>query len=182
MKLETHRLTIKTLMIRDAVLLQDFWVRNMDFFRPWIPVKEQSYYDLENLIKLIKNERKEFKEGRAVMFYLFLKTDKNKITGRIELGNIIRGPFQSCYLGYLLDKEEQNKGYMTEAILKVVEFAFRELKLHRVEANIMPRNTASRKVVEKLNFEIEGLGKKYLMINGRWEDHLHYVKLNEDLE
>ena len=71
---------------------------------------------------------------------------------------------------------------MTEAIEAVVDYAFRELRLHRIEANIMPRNAASLAVVRKLGFHEEGLALRYLKINGKWEDHLHMVRLNEDME
>ena len=91
------------------------------------------------------------------------------------------GAFLSCYLGYKLDKDEINKGYMTEAVKKGVEVVFNELGLHRIEANIMPRNKASLRVVEKLGFYNEGLAYKYLKINGKWEDHIHMVLLNENL-
>jgi ribosomal-protein-alanine N-acetyltransferase len=69
---------------------------------------------------------------------------------------------------------------MTEAVAAVVELAFGPLQLHRVEANIIPRNMPSRRVVEKLGFVNEGLSPKYLKINGVWEDHMHYVVLNPD--
>ncbi len=71
---------------------------------------------------------------------------------------------------------------MTEAVGKVVEYAFDVLGLHRLEANIMPRNKASLRVVEKLGFSEEGLSRKLLLINGRWEDHVRMVKLNMALE
>jgi ribosomal-protein-alanine N-acetyltransferase len=64
----------------------------------------------------------------------------------------------------------------------VVEYAFNELKLHRIEANIIPRNAGSIRAVEKAGFTCEGTSKKYLQINGVWEDHAHYVRLNEKVE
>ena len=71
---------------------------------------------------------------------------------------------------------------MTEAVRKVTEFAFADLGLHRIEANVMPRNEASAAVLKKCGFRMEGSSQKYLKINGRWEDHLHYVILNESME
>jgi ribosomal-protein-alanine N-acetyltransferase len=68
---------------------------------------------------------------------------------------------------------------MTLAIKQTVDFAFNTLSLHRIEANVMPHNIASLKVLEKNNFNKEGLAKKYLKINGKWEDHIHMVLLNE---
>lgn len=75
-----------------------------------------------------------------------------------------------------------NQGLMTEGIQAVIIYAFEELQLHRIEANIMPRNKASMKVVQKLGFYEEGLAYKYLKINGVWEDHFHMVIRNVTME
>jgi len=117
-----------------------------------------------------------------VRFWLFKKEDQmlEKPLGTLALTNIIRGVFKSCFLGYKMDEDEINKGYMTEAIKALVKIAFSELNLHRIEANIMPRNERSIRVVEKCGFINEGLAKKYLKINGIWEDHYHMVILNEE--
>ena len=76
---------------------------------------------------------------------------------------------------------ENSKGFAKEAILRTVKFAFEELGLHRIEANIMPSNKLSIRTAEKCGFVYEGSSSKYLQINGKWEDHLHYVILNEKL-
>lgn len=67
---------------------------------------------------------------------------------------------------------------MREALQAVIDYAFKQMKLHRIEANIMPANTRSIQLVKSLGFEEEGLAKKYLKINGHWQDHIHYVLLN----
>nr|WP_281170156.1 GNAT family N-acetyltransferase [Paenibacillus pinihumi] len=113
---------------------------------------------------------------------MYKQEEPGRIIGMIALSNIVRGPFQSCYLGYRLDQGEVNQGFMTESLARVIRYAFDELRLHRIEANIMPRNSASLKMVEKLGFSSEGLARKYLKINGIWEDHIHMVLLNEAVE
>ena len=102
--------------------------------------------------------------------------------GTIALNNIVYGAFWSGFLGYKLGNEYKNKGYMTEALIAFVDIAFNEYKLHRSEANIMPKNTNSKKVLVKCGFEYEGMSRKYLKINGKWEDHEYYVKLNKKIE
>jgi ribosomal-protein-alanine N-acetyltransferase len=72
-------------------------------------------------------------------------------------------------------------GYMTEAVKKGIEIMFQDYGLHRIEASIMPRNIRSLKVTQKLGFQEEGLSPQYLKINGKWEDHLHMVLLNHDM-
>ena len=110
------------------------------------------------------------------------KKNSDVVIGQVAFTNIIRGAFQSCFLSYKLDCEELNKGYITEAIEKGIEIMFKEYKLHRIEANILPRNKASLRVAEKLGFEYEGESPKYLHINGKWEDHVHMVIRNKELE
>src|SRR4029077_2246956 len=94
------------------------------------------------------------------------------IVGNLNLTQVQRGFSQSCYLGYNLARDEQGKGYMTEAVTAAVKFAFDTLKLHRVAASYMPSNVRSGAVLERCGFEIEGHAKAYLLINGRWEDHV----------
>ncbi|WP_306767434.1 GNAT family N-acetyltransferase [Hypnocyclicus thermotrophus] len=101
--------------------------------------------------------------------------------GSIALSNIIRGAFQNAFLGYKLDKNEINKGYMSEAVNEIIKFAFDNLNLHRIEANVLPRNKASMKVLEKNGFILEGYSKDYLKIDDEWKDHIHMVKLNKKL-
>lgn len=96
----------------------------------------------------------------------------------VHLSQISRGVFLSCFLGYHMDQDFLRKGYMTEAVAAVVDYAFGPLGLHRVEANVMPRNLPSLSLLRKLGFEEEGLARDYLKICGQWEDHLHMAKRN----
>jgi ribosomal-protein-alanine N-acetyltransferase len=91
----------------------------------------------------------------------------------------VYGAFLSCFVGYKLDAEYVNRGYMTEALRRVAEFAFADIGLHRLEANIMPRNGASLRIMQKLGFECEGISSRYLMIDGVWEDHARYVLFSD---
>jgi ribosomal-protein-alanine N-acetyltransferase len=96
------------------------------------------------------------------------------LVGVFNLSNIIRGCFQSTFLGYYVFEGFQNKGSMTQALQMVIDYAFFHLDLHRIEANIQPNNHSSIKLVKKCGFVEEGLAKNYLKINGRWQDHLHF--------
>ncbi len=94
------------------------------------------------------------------------------------MNNVVWGAFYSAFLGYKLDKYFINKGYMSVAVEMLTKYAFEELGLHRIEANVMPKNKASLRVLEKNQFINEGISKYYLNINGIWEDHIHMVKIN----
>jgi ribosomal-protein-alanine N-acetyltransferase len=90
----------------------------------------------------------------------------------VGISNIVRGAFQAAYLGYHMAEKSQGKGYMSEALREVIDFAFTALNLHRLMANYRPENLASGRVLEKLNFVKEGLAKNYLLVNGQWSDHI----------
>jgi len=99
--------------------------------------------------------------------------------GYVNLSNIVRGAFQACYVGYGLAEESVGRGLMTEALRAVIDFAWGTLKLHRVMANYLPENERSAKVLAGLGFEVEGYAKKYLYIDGRWQDHVLTALTNE---
>jgi [ribosomal protein S5]-alanine N-acetyltransferase len=108
--------------------------------------------------------------------------ETDELIRNVTLSEVVRGPLQSCWIGYYLDKNHNGKGYMTEAVRLVVDYAFKELQLHRIEAGVMPHNIASIKVLKKAGFHQEGIAKKSVKINGRWEDHVVLAIVNEELE
>jgi ribosomal-protein-alanine N-acetyltransferase len=102
------------------------------------------------------------------------------LVGAINLTEIVRGKFQSGYLGYYIGAAYARKGYMTEALQLMLAFVFRRLRLHRVEANIQPGNRASIRLVKRAGFRREGYSRRYLKIAGRWRDHERWALLVED--
>lgn len=182
--LETERLVLMTLDESFAERVLDFFVRNREHLQPWEPARPRSFYHLDYQRKQLAFDQVKMSAGQLFKVWLFEKADAalQKIIGSVAVSEIMRGCFLSGFLGYRMDKDYTGKGYMTEAVAKVVEYAFSELGLHRLEANIMPRNKASLRVVEKLGFYEEGLSQKLLLINGRWEDHIRMVKRNLALE
>jgi ribosomal-protein-alanine N-acetyltransferase len=104
----------------------------------------------------------------------------DRFVGEITLSSIQRGPFQNAFVGYWVDQAMAGQGLAPEATVAVLRFAFEELGLHRVEVAIVPRNHASRRVVEKLDLREEGVAIRYLEIDGRWEDHVRYAITAEE--
>ena len=103
-----------------------------------------------------------------------------RFVGEITLSSIARGPLQSAYVGYWIDEAWAGRGLMPEAVVTLLQYAFESLRLHRVEINIIPRNVASRRVVEKLGLRCEGVAERYLEIDGAWEDHARYAMTAEE--
>ncbi|MDQ2674873.1 MAG: GNAT family N-acetyltransferase, partial [Chloroflexota bacterium] len=107
----------------------------------------------------------------AAVCRLIWRRSDGVLLGAINLTEIVRGRFQSGYLGYYVGAPHARRGYMTEALQRMLRSAFRELRLHRVEANIQPGNRASGRLVERAGFRLEGRSRRYLKIAGRWRDH-----------
>jgi ribosomal-protein-alanine N-acetyltransferase len=103
-----------------------------------------------------------------------------RFCGEINLNSIQRGPFQNAYIGYWMDEAMAGRGYTPESVVVLSQFAFEELGLHRVQISIIPRNAASRRVVEKLALRAEGVAERYLEINGTWEDHIRFAITSEE--
>lgn len=112
--------------------------------------------------------------------FLICRIENDAITGSINLSQISFGGFKSAYLGYQIGASFAGRGYMSEALRLVLNYAFDDLKLHRVEANIQPHNFASIALVKRAGFEQEGYSRKYLKICGRWRDHQRWAILAED--
>ena len=99
------------------------------------------------------------------------------IVGTFNLSQIFYGPLQSAYLGFYVGAPFQGQGAMTEGLKLLIKYAFQELKLHRIEANIQPLNIRSKKLVARCGFKREGYSPKYLKIRGRWRDHERWALL-----
>lgn len=118
-------------------------------------------------------------DERSKRFAVCLK-ETGEIVGQVGLGDISRGAFQSCYMGYWIGAAYARQGLMSEAVRLAVGYAFEELELHRVEANVVPTNRASKGLVKKLGFRYEGTAKRYLRIAGKWADHEHWAVTREE--
>jgi ribosomal-protein-alanine N-acetyltransferase len=112
--------------------------------------------------------------------FLICRVIDDKIAGAINLSQIFLGPFRSAYLGYYIAAAYARQGYMTQALQLMIEYAFGQLKLHRVEANVQPHNLNSIALVKRAGFVREGFSRRYLKIGGRWRDHERWAILNED--
>jgi ribosomal-protein-alanine N-acetyltransferase len=103
-----------------------------------------------------------------------------RFAGEVTLSSIQRGPFQSAFIGYWIDESLAGRGLVPEAVVVTLRFAFEAISLHRVEISIIPRNSASRRVVEKLGIRQEGIAERFLEIDGVWEDHVRYAITSEE--
>lgn len=112
--------------------------------------------------------------------FLVVRNDDGALAGVINFSEIVRGAFDSAYVGYYAFARQAGDGYMSEGFALALDFAFRRLALHRVEANVQPANRRSLALVARLGFEREGYSRRYVKIAGRWRDHVRFAMLAED--
>jgi [ribosomal protein S5]-alanine N-acetyltransferase len=170
--IETERLVIRLAEAADVPEIIRYYRENRDHLQPFSPTFTSGFLDEGLWLEQVRDRAAEAYAGAGFRGFLFTRGTPDRIAGNLNLTQVHRGAFQSCVLGYNLAAREQGKGYMTEAVRGAVAFAFETWKLHRVAANYMPRNTRSAAVLERCGFKIEGRAPAYLLINGRWEDHV----------
>ncbi|WP_243369513.1 GNAT family N-acetyltransferase [Microvirga solisilvae] len=119
-------------------------------------------------------------DGDRSMGFIARERESNRIVGVVNLSEIVRGFFQSTYMGYYGVAGMNGRGLMNEAVGLVSTHAFTELGLHRIEANIQPDNEPSRALVKRLGFRQEGFSPRYLKINGEWRDHERWAILSDE--
>jgi ribosomal-protein-alanine N-acetyltransferase len=181
-RLVTQRLVLRPPRASDVPALRRALRRNTEHLRPWsaatIPGEDPS--SLTAVSKAVLRQRREWKRGESFVFLMTSRTLETSIVGRIALGSVQRGVFQNTYLGYWIDEEHRGLGLMPEGVTAVLDFAFEVAGLHRVQAAVIPRNTASIRVMEKVGFRREGLAERYLCIAGKWEDHAIFALTREE--
>jgi len=159
--------------------------QNEDWLAKWEPTLGADWYEMNSTMSyrsLFRELRRTGRQGTAMPFAVWYEEGQHeRMVGQLSLGNIVRRAFCSAYAGYWVDSEFAGRGIIPTALALAVDHAFRYGGLHRIEVNIRPENTPSRRVVEKLGFREEALHRRYLHIDGAWRDHVGYAVTSEDL-
>lgn len=177
--IEGPAVLLRPLQIADAQRMLELYQRNIAFLAPWDPARPADFYTLTYQIEEIQAGLAAAATDRGYTFGLVL-ADSDLLIGRLRLSNIIRGAFQNAYLGYWIDEAQSGRGYMTTAVSLALRQAFSRLGLHRVQAATLPHNAASIAVLRHNGFRQEGRAERYLLIAGRWQDHLLFAVTAEE--
>jgi ribosomal-protein-alanine N-acetyltransferase len=154
----------------DASSFLDAVLRSRALHHPWTHPPSTQAAVREFLSRPQRDPRFNF-----LIFY-----NRRDLVGVVSISEIVRGSFQSAYLGYYAFEPLAGKGLMHEGLARVITRAFSTLKLHRLEANIQPGNARSINLVKALGFRHEGFSPRYLKIGGRWRDHERWTILVDD--
>lgn len=172
---------VRPVRARDATAWVEVRRRNVAWLAPWeatppgLPFPERTTRG--SYLAMFRALRWQARSGETLPFVV---TVDGRLVGQLTLGTIVRGSLNSGYAGYWVDEAVAGRGVMPTALGLVVDHCFGPVRLHRVEANVRPENTASRRVVEKLGFREEGVRRRYLHIAGAYRDHICYALTVEE--
>ena len=167
----TERTILRLQQAQYAPLLQQYYLSNRIHLAAWEPQRDDAFYTLDACQQRLLQAEHAHQQGQGYAFMVLDKTEQQMIAS-CAFNNVVRGIFQACHLGYSVDAKWQGQGIMHEALQAAMTYMFEQVDLHRIMANYIPRNERSARLLQQLGFEREGYAKKYLKINGVWEDHV----------
>ena len=175
LRLYGRRVVLRPLVAQDFNGWSEVRRRNGEWLTQWEPMRLTHHPDPETNREVFAARcgarERERLAGTQYAFGIFVD---GAFAGEINLNNVVRGAFQSATIGYWIDKSRAGRSLMSEAVVVLAQYAFEEMRLHRLEICIIPRNVNSRRVMEKLDIRTEGVAERFLEINGVWEDHIRY--------
>lgn len=153
--------------------------QSREFLTPWEPIWPIDDLTRPAFRRRMRRYSRELKEEVSFPFFLF-ESENDQLIGSCIISNIRRGVAQSCSLGYWVGEDWSGKGHMTEAARALIPFVFDTAGLHRIEAACLLTNEPSQRLLRRVGFRDEGVARKYLRINGDWQDHLLFAMLASD--
>lgn len=181
LRVRAGEVALRPVRLRDGAAWSALRLRDRAHLEPWEPsmpgtwTQRHSTAEWPGRWMLLRSVAR---RGAALPFVI---TVDGRLAGHVMIGNVVREPLLSGYVGYWCDRELTGAGVTTAAVALAVDHCFGPVGLHRLEATVRPENAASRRVLEKLGFREEGLFRRYLDVDGDWRDHLCYAQTVEDL-
>ena len=178
--LTSNDIILRPLRLRDRNQWDEVRAINRDWLSPWEATRplvpgEDSETDLPSYFQMVTSHNREGRAERSLTLSIWYK---GSMVGQITLGGIVMGALRGAHIGYWIDHRFSNLGIMTQSVVMLTEYGFQDLDLHRIEINLRPENTASRRVAEKAGYYLEGERPRFLHIDGQWRDHLSFVREN----
>ncbi|APR85825.1 Ribosomal-protein-S5p-alanine acetyltransferase [Minicystis rosea] len=178
-RLETDRLLLTMPPPETAARFVAYARENDAHLARWEPPRPEGYFTEGYWYRRLERNQDELARDQSLRFALLERgKPEGPVLGHVNFNNIVRGSFQTCTLGYSIDHRWEGRGLVTEALNAAIPFVFQELKLHRVQANYIPTNERSGRVLKRLGFVVEGYAREYLFIGGAWRDHILTSLLN----
>ncbi|MEV0715806.1 GNAT family protein [Asanoa sp. NPDC050611] len=167
---------IRRIEASDAAALAAVYVANKEFLAPFEPPRAETFYTPAGQLTRIEEANADPQLYRCV-----IEAD-GELVGMISLSVIERGPAESAHLGYWVARSVNGRGIASKATALMVQTAFGEFGLHRLQAGTLLDNAGSQKVLARNGFERIGVARDFLRINGRWQDHILFQLVNDEWE
>ena len=174
------RVELRPLRLRDKKAWLALRRRNHDWLKPWEATSPtQIHFQPPRYWQLVRFHQREARALRSLSLMIWVE---GEMVGQINLGGIAFGALRGGNIGYWINQGHSNRGITTEAVITLTEYAFVELRLHRIEIAFRPENQASKRVAEKSGYSYEGMRPRFLHIDGQWRDHIVYVRENPRID
>ncbi|WP_434346587.1 GNAT family N-acetyltransferase [Myxococcus virescens] len=173
--LSTERLHLVQLPPDAAWRVLAYHEANREHVSTVSPARPANFFSVTYWRTRLAQDREDFRLDLSLRVFLLPRNQPiqlSPIIGNASLTNIRRGPLQSADLGYGLDHHYEGQGLMTEALRALCDYAFNVMGLHRLQANHLPENLRSAAVLKRLGFQVEGIARELLLIDGQWRDHV----------
>jgi ribosomal-protein-alanine N-acetyltransferase len=177
--IETERMTLRLPLHEDYRHWAGLREASAAFLQPWEPAWSSDHLTRKSFSARVYWAQRASSEESALPLFLIRREDQ-RLLGAVTLDNIRRGPAQAGTIGYWIGQPYARNGYMREAVVALIHYAFTRLDLSRIESACLPENTPSRGLLEKCGYKYEGVAQSYLQINGRWRNHVLYDNLRSD--
>ncbi len=168
----TARLLVRLPRVRDAEAIVGYYSENQEHLTPTEPQRPPMFFAAAFWRDRIATSLRDFAADRSVRLVVERRDSRSGIIGMVNFTDVQRGALQACNLGYSLALDAQGHGFMTEALEVAIGFMFEQRNLHRIHAGHLPENLRSAAVLRRLGFEPYGYARDYLLIGGRWRDHV----------
>jgi ribosomal-protein-alanine N-acetyltransferase len=166
----------RLITLDDVPGIADLIHRGREFFAPWEPERSEDYFTTAGQRMVITDALARHAAGTNLPHVIL--DEQQRVVGRITLNDIVRGPFQSCHLGYWLNGADNGRGLASAAVRDIIRIAFEEMGLHRIQAGTLLYNVRSQRVLERTGFVRFGVAPQYLKIAGQWQDHVLFQLVN----
>ncbi len=174
----TDRLVVALAPPSEAEAVADYFARNREHFAPWDPRRGDEFFTAAWWRARLEADAAALGD-QGFRFFVRERARPERVVGQISFNNIVRGAFHSCHLGFGVDAALEGKGVMRESVARAIEWAFDDLRLHRIEANHRPENVRSAALLRRLGFVPQGYARDYLYIDGAWRDHVLTALVND---
>lgn len=174
----TDRLSLRVLDENDANKSLMFYLTGSKLFNTVEPSKPNEFYTLSYQRALLRSEYESFLDGSYLRYYITTIDNPDTIIGTASYGQITKGVYHSCILGYKLHPNYHKQGYALEALTALNHAVFTEHHMHRIEAFVLPHNEPSIRLLMRLGFECEGMARSVIRLDNGYTDHLRFARIN----